>query len=215
MNAAQAALSAAQATSPSLTLVRPRRARQRNLPGGSPDGRTDALGDSLAEGAAGGAGDQSASVTALREPGLRQSTCRAPQGAPADTADSAASAPTARADRPLDPEDRQLLESMTPALATALVEVLVGSRTPPSVERWVEPELYERILAHTRVREELSQQNPHVDRPLSTSVPRICEVSDTAVEVALVVTTTRRPRALALRLTRRRSRWRLSEFLSI
>ena len=117
--------------------------------------------------------------------------------------------------QPLDPQDRRLLESMSPALATALVEVLVGSRAATSIEKWVEVPLFERILEHVRVRESLSQRNPHTDRPRSTSAPRLCEVSDSVVEIALVVSTTRRPRALALRLTRRRSRWRLSDFLSI
>ena len=128
----------------------------------------------------------------------------------------AASAEAATAtSQPLDPQDRQLLESMSPALATALVEVLVGSRAATSIEKWVEVPLFARILEHVRVRESLSQRNPHTDRPRSTSVPRLCEVSDSVVEIALVVTTTRRPRALALRLTRRRSRWRLSDFVSI
>ena len=50
----------------------------------------------------------------------------------------AASAEAATAtSQPLDPQDRQLLESMSPALATALVEVLVGSRAATSIEKWV------------------------------------------------------------------------------
>ncbi|MGO1397419.1 MAG: Rv3235 family protein [Brevibacterium yomogidense] len=118
-------------------------------------------------------------------------------------------------DSPLAAEDRALLTSMAPALATALVEVLVGARAAQSVERWVEGSLYERIVEHTRVRSALAQGNPHADRPIGVSVARLCEVADSIVEISLVVRTTRRPRALALRMERRRSRWRLSEFLSI
>lgn len=116
---------------------------------------------------------------------------------------------------PLPADDRALLASMAPAIATALVEVLVGARAPVSIEKWLEPSLFERILVHTRVRQSLSQGNPHEDRPLAVSAARISEVTDSVVEIALVVRTTRRPRAVALRLTRRRSRWKLSEFLSI
>lgn len=118
-------------------------------------------------------------------------------------------------DSPLAAEDRALLTSMAPALSTALVEVLVGARSAQTVERWVEGPLFERIVEHTRVRSALAQGNPHADRPVGVSAARLCEVSDSVVEISLVVRTTRRPRALALRLERRRSRWRLSEFLSI
>lgn len=116
---------------------------------------------------------------------------------------------------PLSTEDRALLTAMAPALATALVEVLVGARAAQTVERWVESSLFERIVEHTRIRSALAQGNPHADRPLGVSAARLCEVADSVVEISLVVRTTRRPRALALRLVRRRSRWRLSEFLSI
>ena len=173
---------------PSLTLVRPRRA-----------------GDT-----AGGAAHCGTTGTGPR------SVVPHAVAAPDAVADPASTTPPEDVTtRPLDPQDRQLLATMCPALATALVEVLVGSRTPASIEKWVEVPLFERILEHSRIREELSQRNPHTDRPLTTSEPRLCEVSDCVVEIAVVVTTTRRRRALALRLTRRRSRWRLSDFLSI
>lgn len=179
------------ADAPSLTLVRPR--------------RTGDSGDGTTAGAPTGTGPNHTG----------------PHTVAADTAGTvvadsgAATAPEDVTTQPLDPQDRQLLATMSPALATALVEVLVGSRAPGSIEKWVEVPLFERILEHSRIREELSQRNPHTDRPLTTSEPRLCEVSDCVVEIAVVVTTTRRRRALALRLTRRRSRWRLSDFLSI
>ena len=123
--------------------------------------------------------------------------------------------PAAGTDGPLSAEDRALLTSMAPALATALVEVLVGARSAQTVERWVEGPLFERILEHARIRSALAQGNPHADRPLAVTAARLCEVAASVVEISVVVRTTRRPRALALRLVRRRARWRLSEFLSI
>lgn len=183
---------------PSLTLVRPRR-------GGTDSGEHDNPPMTAAE------------VTA------EEVTADRPPTASADAAvvtESALRSPGAAADlahgpRPLSDDDRTLLESMAPALATALVEVLVGVRATVSIEKWVDAALFERIVEHTRVRQSLSQGNPHADRPRSASAARICEVSDSAVEIALVVTTARRPRALAMRLTRRRARWKLTEFLSI
>ena len=176
------------ADAPSLTLVRPR--------------RTGDSGDGTTAGAPTGTGPNHTGPHAVAA-----HTVVANSGA--------AAAPEDVTTQPLDPQDRQLLATMSSALATALVEVLVGSRAPGSIEKWVEVPLFERILEHSRIREELSQRNPHTDRPLTTSEPRLCEVSDCVVEIAVVVTTTRRRRALALRLTRRRSRWRLSDFLSI
>ena len=191
-------MSAAQ---PSLTLVRPRRTGA-----SAPSTETHSIPTTA---------PAPTPAAPVRSGDTPQSGHPAPTG-PTTQSSGAASAEAATAtSQPLDPQDRQLLESMSPALATALVEVLVGSRAATSIEKWVEVPLFERILEHVRVRESLSQRNPHTDRPRSTSVPRLCEVSDSVVEIALVVTTTRRPRALALRLTRRRSRWRLSDFVSI
>lgn len=183
-------------TAPSLTLVRPRRGQTDDGSKGPADGSADTSVLSLAGGRPTGDGpaapvDARPSTEPDRAPHVRPGT------------------------RPLSADDRVLLESMAPALATALVEVLVGARAPVSIEKWVEAPLFDRITEHTRVRRSLSQSNPHTDRPLTTSTARICEVSDSVVEIALVVTTMRRPRALALRLTRRRSRWKLTEFLSI
>ncbi|WP_144573877.1 Rv3235 family protein [Brevibacterium jeotgali] len=136
-------------------------------------------------------------------------------GAGASPAVAAHRGTTTASVTPLSTEDRALLTSMAPALATALVEVLVGARSAQTVERWVEGSLFERIVEHTRVRSALARGNPHADRPVGVSAARLCEVAESVVEISLVVRTTRRPRALALRLVRRRSRWRLSEFLSI
>lgn len=152
-------------------------------------------------------------VRPLRGQAETRDDADAPRTSPADV--SAYGPAGGGGAHPLAADDRDLIESMAPALATALVEVLVGARAPVSIEKWVEAPLFERIVEHTRIRQSLSQSNPHADRPLAASTARICEVSACTVEIALVVNTSRRPRALAMRLTRRRSRWKLTEFLSI
>lgn len=208
------------ATAPSLMLVRPRRGLLEDPPGG----QTDDQSGRQADGRSGRQTEGRPNGSTTTDSGASVLPLNAHRPAEDDHAAPAEPRPSTHPDRtprvpagphPLTADDRMLIESMAPALATALVEVLVGARAPVSIEKWVEAPLFERILEHTRVRRSLSQSNPHTDRPLTTSTARICEVSDSVVEIALVVTTTRRPRALALRLTRRRSRWKLTEFLSI
>lgn len=192
---------------PVLSLVRPRRAHSRH-PGpphtvAPPRPGADRLD-----------GNAPASPTAVSAVSPKPASA-GPAAHGAGAADAASHEDATAPGGPLTAGDRALLTSMAPALATALVEVLVGARAAPTVERWVEASLYERIVEHTRIRGALAQGNPHADRPLGVSAARICEVSGSVVEISLVVRTTRRPRALALRLVRRRSRWRLNEFLSI
>src|SRR5699024_3648221 len=145
------------ASAPSLTLVRPRRGQSEDRTEGSV-----------------GASAHASVLPLLGHP---------PEDGQPSAVDAHASRQPDRTSRvpgphPLTADDRMLLESMAPALATALVEVLVGARAPVSIEKWVDAPLFERIMEHTRVRRSLSQSNPHTDRPLATSSARICEVSD-------------------------------------
>lgn len=148
-------------------------------------------------------------------PAARGTVSASPGSGPPSGAAPAADTPQRRP-HTLSQEDFALLDQMVPALGTALVEVLVGRRPVHSVERWVTPELCERIRTHAAVRASLSRHTGvRPDTVAAAGGHRLSPVSGTVVEASVVVRTRRRARALAMRFERTRARWRLTEFVSV
>ncbi|GAA2008103.1 Rv3235 family protein [Brevibacterium samyangense] len=113
-----------------------------------------------------------------------------------------------------DEEPDDFLIATVRSLATAIVEVMQGARAAASIARWVEPELLERLRTHAAIRGDLARSAPPLRTVQSTGTPRLCRVSPTVVEAAVVITTPRRSRGTGLRLEHVRGRWCVTGFVS-
>lgn len=100
------------------------------------------------------------------------------------------------------------------SLAVAGLEVVCGLRTPATIARWVDPELYESMCAQAALRESLAGHAPRI-RLTSTGRPRLCRIGTTAVEAAVVVGSVTRARAVALRIEFRAQRWIMTQFVAM
>ncbi len=108
------------------------------------------------------------------------------------------------------------------AVAQGAVEVLGGSRPASQMSRWLDPASYEKLhlracLLQKVAASEASGPCPGgalVDRRAYRCVTvrsaRLCRVSETAFEAALVVLDRRRARAVALRVEHRRGDWKVT-----
>ncbi|MCQ9368494.1 Rv3235 family protein [Brevibacterium sp. 50QC2O2] len=120
--------------------------------------------------------------------------------------------PVAQPAEPRAPIDSELVARTARSLAIAALEVSCGLRRPATIARWVDPELFARLCRQAALRERLVGSGGPATRVLGAGVPRICRLSQTVAEAALVVATSRRHRALALRLELIADRWIATAF---
>jgi hypothetical protein len=96
-------------------------------------------------------------------------------------------------------------------LVRATVETMRGYRSPYSLSDRVVPEILAMLARRAelgrRLRAEVGRARP--DRRMQVSGVRVCPVSDRAVEASAVVREPGRARAVALRMERLRSGWRV------
>lgn len=100
------------------------------------------------------------------------------------------------------------------ALAVALTEVLHGLRPVTRLRSWITPELAERLIAHQHLRARLQGSRPGAVTACRHGSASLTQLSPDIVEAAVVVHTTGRSRAVALRLHRRGGRWKVAEFVT-
>ncbi|MCT1658029.1 Rv3235 family protein [Brevibacterium luteolum] len=140
----------------------------------------------------------------------------------AATAPGQAPSPVPAATRPPEPETRRAaepdqqdlvaaLQAAASSLSVAIIEIFGGTRAPSSVGKWVAPDLFERIRKHAAYRQQLAKAAPPRPAMLSASTPRVCLVGPRVAEAAVVVSTGRRHRAVALRLEHIRNRWLVTQ----
>lgn len=148
----------------------------------------------------------------------------------AATAPGQAPSPVLTAARPPEPETRRAaepgtrraaepdqqdlvaaLQAAASSLSVAIIEIFGGTRAPSSVGKWVAPDLFERIREHAAYRQQLAKAAPPRPAMLSASTPRVCLVGPRVAEAAVVVSTGRRHRAVALRLEHIRNRWLVTQ----
>lgn len=103
------------------------------------------------------------------------------------------------------------LQAAASSLSVAIIEIFGGTRAPSSVGKWVAPDLFERIREHAAYRQQLAKAAPPRPAMLSASTPRVCLVGPRVAEAAVVVSTGRRHRAVALRLEHIRNRWLVTQ----
>ena len=116
--------------------------------------------------------------------------------------------------RAAEPDQQDLvaaLQAAASSLSVAIIEIFGGTRAPSSVGKWVAPDLFERIRKHAAYRQQLAKAAPPRPAMLSASTPRVCLVGPRVAEAAVVVSTGRRHRAVALRLEHIRNRWLVTQ----
>lgn len=100
------------------------------------------------------------------------------------------------------------------SLAVACLEVFAGVRRSDSIARWVDRELLEKIDQRARLRAELAPVKPMGDlgtrRRVQAGSARVCRIDETIAEVAVVVRTHNRFRAVAVRLELLTTRWTMT-----
>lgn len=148
---------------------------------------------------------------AATAPGQAPSPVLAAARQPEPETRRAAEPGTRRAAEP-DPQDLvAALQAAASSLSVAIIEIFGGTRAPSSVGKWVAPDLFERIREHAAYRQQLAKAAPPRPAMLSASTPRVCLVGPRVAEAAVVVSTGRRHRAVALRLEHIRNRWLVTQ----
>lgn len=89
----------------------------------------------------------------------------------------------------------------------AAVEALAGTRPAPQLARWSTAELYESLSRRAGLAVRISGR-PAVVRQAVVRRVRLCRLSDTTVEAAVVVHDGERVRCAAVRVEAYRGRWR-------
>ena len=104
------------------------------------------------------------------------------------------------------------LETIVESIATSLLEVLYGLRSPSSLRRWISPAVERRIKHYFALRSTYGR--PAIDDyyPLRTGRPRVCVINTTSVEACITIYQPRNVRAFALRIERNKKRWVVTDF---
>ncbi|TDK23569.1 hypothetical protein E2F48_16420 [Arthrobacter crusticola] len=122
----------------------------------------------------------------------------------------------------LGPEAEERVGGIARAVAQGAVEVLDGSRPAQQMSRWLDPASYEKLHLRACLLQKVAASEASGPCPGGTLVDRrayrcvtvrsarLCRVSATAFEAALVVLDRRRARAVALRVEHRRGDWKVT-----
>ncbi|MBD8021096.1 Rv3235 family protein [Brevibacterium gallinarum] len=148
---------------------------------------------------------------AATAPGQAPSPVPAATRSPVPETRRAAEPGTRRAAEPDQQDLVAALQAAASSLSVAIIEIFGGTRAPSSVGKWVAPDLFERIREHAAYRQQLAKAAPPRPAMLSASTPRVCLVGPRVAEAAVVVSTGRRHRAVALRLEHIRNRWLVTQ----
>lgn len=109
--------------------------------------------------------------------------------------------------------DPASLSGTVKSLALGIAEALQGLRNAQTLRRWFDIDLYEKFVKHVEVRKALGHG------PASGGVgigePRLCSVNPSVVEAVVVVRTSTRHCALALRLEKKLDHWILTQLLTL
>lgn len=114
-----------------------------------------------------------------------------------------------RADREQDREELRRVRSLAAVVAVAIVETEAGRRPLRDLAGWLDPEAFEKmgrrvdLLSRTGTR-------PHLTTAPRPAGARVCEVAPGRIEASATVVVDGRARALALRVERRLSRWKVT-----
>ncbi len=118
------------------------------------------------------------------------------------------------------------VDGIARAVAQGAVEVLDGSRPAQQLCRWLDPDSYERLRLRAGLMRSVAASSaasstsagcavgpssgPRASRCVAVRSARLCRVSDSAFEAALVVLDRTRARAVALRIERQRGDWKVT-----
>ncbi len=120
------------------------------------------------------------------------------------------------------PEAEERVGGIARAVAQGAVEVLGGSRPASQMSRWLDAASYEKLnLRACLMRSVAASRGPapcpggppadqRAYRCVTVRSARLCRVSATAFEAALVVLDRRRARAVALRVEHHRGDWKVT-----
>lgn len=103
--------------------------------------------------------------------------------------------------------DDELLSTVR-ALASSIIEVLLGGRPAEQVRRWVEPEVMERLEAQTALRLTLAPRCDPV--PVRVGSTLLQTDGPEEAQACVVIRTPTRTRAVSMQLRRRGRRWRVA-----
>lgn len=90
--------------------------------------------------------------------------------------------------------------------ARVIIDILSGRRNLSSLRRWLDMSLYRRLEA--RISSRPPEGEPSF--PALTKASRLCQISPTAYECAVVVMENGRARAVAMRINAFRNRWMIT-----
>lgn len=143
------------------------------------------------------------SRTPARDASGRWSSLAAPAGALPDTAEL-----TRRARNEQRREDHRAVRTLAGVIALACVEVEVGRRHLRDLAAWLDLPVYDKVARRIALLERTGARTstPQPPRPVGA---RVCEVSPGRVEASASIRCGDRVRAIALRMERRLSRWRV------
>lgn len=111
-------------------------------------------------------------------------------------------------------EDRQRIAATASSLAVACLEILAGVRRCETISRWVDPELLARLDQRAQLRADIAPAREPADlsspRVVQPGTAHVCRVSPEVAEVTVVVRTSQRYRAVAVRLELVTARWMMT-----
>lgn len=114
-----------------------------------------------------------------------------------------------RAEQEDDREELRRLRSLAAVVAVACVETEAGRRPVRDLAGWLAPETYEKMCRRVDLLERTGTRPPSGSAPRPVGA-RVCAVRPGAVEASATVLVAGRARAVALRIERRLSRWKVT-----
>ena len=114
-----------------------------------------------------------------------------------------------RADREQDREELRRVRSLAAVVAVAVVETESGRRPVRDLAGWLDPEAFEKMSRRVDLLDRTGTRPPLGAAPWPAGA-RVCEVAPGRVEASATVVVGGRARALALRIERRLSRWKVT-----
>ena len=114
-----------------------------------------------------------------------------------------------RADREQDREELRRVRSLAAVVAVAVVETESGRRPVRDLAGWLDPEAFEKMSRRVDLLDRTGTRPPLGAAPRPAGA-RVCEVAPGRVEASATVVVDGRARALALRIERRLSRWKVT-----
>lgn len=116
-------------------------------------------------------------------------------------------------------EEKRQIMAVCRLVCQATLEALAGARTVQQLQRWFQPEIYQKLRERvsiisraTGVHASHDTTPPAAPRQLDISAMRLCPVTTGVWEVSVVFRQSGRARAAALRLEAHQRRWLITAF---